>query len=553
MIEKQIPIGQLLEKFGYINKEQINIALNVQKANRMLLGEVLQKLNFVTPTIIAKVIAKQYGFEYMDLTDKFISKEALKIIPFEIANSRIILPITIENNELIVAMEQINDIDTIDYLKRLSPYPIRLVVSEKNKIQNKIRIQYSQLDNPIEKQIETIIHSIINEEEVDIVELVNLILNNAIKDSASDIHVTPDEDAIYIFFRIDGVLQLHYTIPRIAMQQIISRIKILSKMDISEQRVPQDGSFSHKFIGEKFDLRVSSIPTDRGENIVMRVLSSNISSFTLSNLGIEEKESILLKKVFNKPHGIVLVTGPTGSGKTTTLYSLLKHTNFTQKNIITIEDPIEYRLTFIRQTEVNPKAGYTFDKAIRHFMRQDPDVILVGEMRDEETAKLAVRAAITGHLVLSTLHTNDSVSTIPRLLDLGIKEYLISSSVLAIMAQRLVRKLCVSCKQPMEINRDELLKNGANAQILDKSITSFTVFKEVGCALCNHTGYKGREAVIEILILSDKIKDMITSEKTTLEIIQVAKEEGMLTLKENALLKVLQGKTSINEVERVVL
>ncbi len=553
MIEQQIPIGELLEKFGYINKEQINIALNVQKANRMLLGEVLQKLNFVTPTVIAQVIAQQYGFEYIELTNKYISKEALSIIPFETANTRLVLPIEIENNELIVAMEQVNDMDTIDYIKRLSPYPIKLVVAEKNKIQNKIRIQYSQLDNPIEKQIETIIDQIINEEEIKIVQLVSLILDNAIKDQASDIHITPDEDAIYIFFRIDGLLQLNYTIPKVAMNQIISRIKILSKMDISEQRIPQDGSFSHKFIGDKFDLRVSTIPTDLGENIVMRILSSNISSFSLQNLGIEEYESIKLKKAFNKPHGIVLVTGPTGSGKTTTLYSLLKHTNFTHKNIITIEDPIEYRLTFIRQTEVNHKAGYTFDTAIKHFMRQDPDVILVGEIRDEETAKLAVRAAITGHLVLSTLHTNDSVSTIPRLLDLGIKNYLISSSVLAIIAQRLVRKLCVACKEKVEITKNELIKYGANIQSLDKSSNSFIIFKECGCSLCNNTGFKGREAVVEMLMISDKIKDMITEGKSTLDIIKVAKEEGMQTLKENALLKVLEGKTSLVEVERVVL
>ena len=553
MEQKQIPIGKLLQKLGYITQEHIEVALNVQKADRQLLGEILQNLDFVTSTEIAKAVAQQYGFDYVDLDDRYISDEALAIVPFEMAQAKMILPLHIKDGELIVAVETVNDFDTIDYLKRVSSYPVKYVVGDKNKIKQKIELKYYQYHNPIDKQIEKKVEAFIDNEEVDIIDLVKLIINDAIKDGATDIHITPDVKVIYVFYRIDGVLHLIYTIPKVAMQQIASRIKILSKMDISEQRLPQDGGFEHQFIGTRFDLRVSTIPTDNGENIVMRLLSSSTASFNLSSLGFEDDEAKKLKELFNKPYGIVLVTGPTGSGKTTTLYSLLRHINFIEKNVITVEDPIEYRFSFIRQTEVNVKSGYTFDKAIRHFMRQDPDAMLVGEMRDEETAELAVRAAITGHLVLSTLHTNDAAGAIPRLLDLGVKDYLISSSVLAILAQRLVRKLCGSCKEPVQMTQDELVELGFEKEWLDNTTDEYFVFKEVGCDLCKNTGYKGREAIIEILTVSDAVKEMINQRKSPLEIFNQAQDEGMRSLKENAIRKVLQGKTSLNELKRVII
>ncbi|MEA3383624.1 MAG: ATPase, T2SS/T4P/T4SS family [Campylobacterota bacterium] len=553
MEQKQIPIGKLLQEAGYINQEQIEVALNVQKADRLLLGEILQNLDFVTPTEIAIAVARQYGFDYVDLDEKLVTNEALSIVPFEMAQSKMILPMHIKDGELVVAVDSVNDYDTIDYLKTVSTLPIKYVVADKNKIEQKIELKYYQFHNPIDKQIETMVDAFVANEEVEIVELVKLILNDAIKDGATDIHITPDVKVLYVFYRIDGVLHLSYTIPKVAMQQISSRIKILSKMDISEQRLPQDGGFSHEFIGSRFDLRVSTIPTDNGENIVMRILSSDTASFNLGSLGFEDDEAAKLKELFNKPYGIVLVTGPTGSGKTTTLYSLLRHINFIEKNVITIEDPIEYRFSFIRQTEVNLKSGYTFDRAIRHFMRQDPDAMLVGEMRDEETAELAVRAAITGHLVLSTLHTNDAAGAIPRLLDLGVKDYLISSSVLAILAQRLVRRLCPSCKEPVQVTQDDLVDLGFEREWLDTSTDEYFIFKEVGCDLCKKTGYKGREAIIEILTITDEIKEMINGKKSPLEIFRKAQDEGMRSLKQNAVRKVLQGKTSLNEIKRVII
>jgi len=553
MEQKQLPLGKLLQQAGYITNEQIEVALSVQKAERLLLGEVLQKLDFVTSTEIAIAIAKQYGYEYINLDETYITNEALQSVPFEIAQSKVILPLHIKNSELVVAAENVNDYDTIDYLNRISKHPIKLVVADKNKIVQNLEIKYYQLHNPIDKQIAQMVDAFLNNDEVDIIKLVELLINDAIKDQATDIHISPDKNVVYIFFRIDGVLHLSYTIPKASLQPMTSRIKILSKMDISEQRLPQDGGFSHSFIGNRYDLRVSTIPTDHGENIVMRLLSSSTASFNLESLGFEEDEADLLKELFNKPYGIVLVTGPTGSGKTTTLYSMLRHINFIEKNVITIEDPIEYRFSFVRQTEVNVKSGYTFDKAIRHFMRQDPDAMLVGEMRDEETAELAVRAAITGHLVLSTLHTNDSVGSIPRLLDLGIKDYLISSSVLAVLAQRLVRRLCVSCKEPVTISKQDIIARGYKEEWLEDIGDEVIVFKEVGCPLCKKSGYKGREAVIEILQISDTIKEMVNSSKSPFEIFKQAQIEGMRSLKQNAIKKVLKGKTSLNELKRVIV
>jgi len=553
MVEKQIPIGKLLQDAGYINQEQIDVALNVQKSERLLLGEILQKLDFVTGTEIAISVAKQYGYEYIDLDKKYISNEALSYLPFEMAQAKNILPIGLEYNELVVAVDSVTDYDMIDYIKRTVSHPVKLVVADQNKIKQKIELKYYQYHNPIDLQIQNAVDNFLAGDEVDVVELLKLFINDAIKDDATDIHFTPDINVLYVFYRIDGVLHLSYTLPKTAMQQLFSRVKILSKMDISEQRLPQDGGFSHEFVGTKFDLRVSTIPTDHGENIVMRLLSSSSFGFDLISLGFDKEEINTLKKLFNKPYGIILVTGPTGSGKTTTLYSMLRHIDFIQKNIITVEDPIEYRFSFIRQTEVNTKSGYTFQNAIRHFMRQDPDAMLVGEMRDEETAELALRAAITGHLVLTTLHTNDAAGAIPRLLDLGIKDYLISSSVLSVLAQRLVRKLCVACKEVVTMNRQELTAEGIKDEWLEPNINEFYISKEVGCDQCKKSGYKGREAVLEILEISDDIKTMINDNRSPLEIFNKAQENGMNSLKQSALKKVLQGKTSLSEIKRVIL
>ena len=545
------PIGKLLEDAGFITEEQIQVALNVQKANPMFFGEILQDLDFVTSNEIAEAIAMQNNLEYVNLATTVPSQEALKLVPYEIAKNKNILPISVQDNTLVVAMQDVNDIMTLDYLKKISLKQVKLVVADEASIARYGEIYYYQMSNPIEAEIKELVKQTLENKEIDVPHLVDLILNNAIKDKVTDIHITPENSAVHVFYRIDGVLRHYFALPKKLHSQIVARIKITCNLDISEQRKPQDGAFSYTFLNEGFDLRVSTLPTNHGENIVMRLLGKGASLFSLSHLGMTQENAKLVESYFSKPYGIVLIVGPTGSGKTTTLYSALRKVNSLEKNVMTIEDPIEYKFTFIKQTQLHEKAGYTFDAAIRAFMRQDPDVMLVGEIRDPQTAELAVRASITGHLVLSTLHTNDAIGTIPRLIDLQIPPYLIGSGLLGVIAQRLVRKLCPHCKKEREVSEKELLEMGISQTIINEYSTA-KVYEAVGCEQCKHTGYNGREAVVEILDVDKEIESLITQEASTLELLKVAKNKGMHTMKEDGYIKVLKGLTSFSEVNRVL-
>jgi len=545
------PIGKLLEEAGFITQEQIEVALDVQKANPKFFGEILQDLDFVTANEIAEAIALQSNMEYIDLSTRVPSQEALKIIPHEIAITKNILPLDIDEKVLTVATEDVHDIMTLDYLRKISQRQIKFLVADQKSIAKYTEIFYYQLENPIEARIHQIVQDTLEHKEIDIPELINLILNNAIKDRVTDVHITPEASATHVFYRIDGVLQHYYSLPSLLHPQMIARIKILCDMDISEHRKPQDGSFSYTFLKESFDLRVSTLPTNYGENIVMRLLGKSSSLFNLANLGLTEENVKKVEKYFTKPYGIVLIVGPTGSGKTTTLYSALRKVNSLEKNVMTIEDPIEYKFSFIKQTQLNIKAGYTFDAAIRAFMRQDPDVILVGEIRDPETAELAVRASITGHLVLSTLHTNNAIGTIPRLNDLKIPPYLVASGLLAILAQRLVRRLCPHCKNPITKTPQELINIGVPQEIIDLE-PNYTLYEAVGCSHCRNTGYIGREVITEIFELDAELEALITAEASTLELLKLAKQKGMMTMKEDGYLKVLKGQTTIDEIQRVI-
>jgi type IV pilus assembly protein PilB len=545
------PIGRLLEELGFINSDQIEVALDVQKASPKFLGEIFQDLDFITSNEIAEAIAIQNNLEYIDMEQIVPSPEALKLVPQNIATTRSILPISVDETYLVVATQEVNDLMTHDYLRKISQKQIKFVVGDKKAIARYAEIYYHQLENPIEVEIKEMVKQTLDGNEIDLPHLVNLLLNNAIKDRVTDIHVTPESTASHIFYRIDGVLQHYYSLPLELHQQIAARIKILSDLDISEQRRPQDGAFSYEFLNEDFDLRVSTLPTNFGENIVMRLLGKNASLFSLTHLGLSEENSKKVENYFTKPYGIILVVGPTGSGKTTTLYSALRKVDSLKKNVMTIEDPIEYKFSFIRQTQLNEKAGYDFNAAIRAFMRQDPDVMLVGEIRDSETAELAIRASITGHLVLSTLHTNDAVGTIPRLGDLDIPPYLIGSGLLAILAQRLVRKLCLTCKKKVEMTHEELTALNVTQRVLSKHPEP-TIYEAVGCNQCHNTGYTGRQAIIEILDVDEDIEAMISAKATTLEILKVAHKKGMHSMKEDGFDKVLKGVTTFAEIERVV-
>ncbi len=547
------PIGQLLKELGFITEEQVQVALEVQKHVKKSIGEIFIELSFVSPQELAQAIARQSGREFIDLSLHTPSLKALKLIDKHTAIQLETLPIEITGDKIIVAVSDPYNPNVIDAIQRKTLLEPEVYVSDKESILRNIEIHYERLVKPIDQQIEEVIRAS-QAAEANLPKLVELLLNNAIIERATDIHISPEVVASHVFYRIDGVLHHYYVIPKPIHQLIVSRVKILGNMDISEQRLPQDGSFSYTFLGENYDVRVSTAPTAYGENVVMRLLPKNLSLFNLRGLGFEEDTLKDFEEIITKPYGMVLVTGPTGSGKTTTLYAVLRRINSLKKNILTVEDPIEYKFPFIKQTQVNTKAGYSFAMAIRHFLRQDPDVMLVGEIRDEETAEMAVRAAITGHLVLSTVHTNDSVSTIPRLIDLKVKEYMVASGVLAISAQRLIRRNCTFCSKEFEITSGELLNMGFSKELIDKYSQNgvLKIKRGDGCEHCKGTGYKGRIAVVELLKIDEEIGSMIIGKSSPLLILQKAKEKGMRTLKEDSFLKMIKGITTPEEVKRVV-
>ncbi|NPA42010.1 MAG: type II/IV secretion system protein [Aquificae bacterium] len=546
-------LGELLRELGYLTEDQLEVALEVQKLNGKSLGSILVELSFVSPQELAQAIAHQAGKEFVDLSVYHPSTEALKLLDKATALQLEVLPLSIEGGKLLVAVSDPFNINIIDLITRKTGLEVEVYVSDRESILRSIEIYYEQLESPLEDRIRDLIEKSLKN-EADIPKLVDLLINEAVIERATDIHISPESLASHVFYRIDGVLHHYFSMPKDIHPSVVSRIKIISGMDISEQRLPQDGAFTYTFLGENYDVRVSTVPTAYGENAVLRMLPKNLSLFNLRNLGFEEDILLQFEEVISKPYGMVLVTGPTGSGKTTTLYASLRRINSLRKNILTVEDPIEYRFPFIKQTQVNERAGYTFAKAVRHFLRQDPDVILIGEIRDEETAEMAVRASITGHLVLSTLHTNDAVSTIPRLIDLKVKEYMVASGVLAISAQRLIRKICVFCKEEYEASVDELKRFGFSDESIKKFADSdrLKLARGKGCEHCKGTGYLGRVAIVELLRIDEEIGDMIVRGYPPLALLQKAREKGMRTLKEDGLLKVLKGITTPEEVKRVV-
>lgn len=534
------PIGTFLEEAGIITSKQIDVALAVQKSTKGYLGEILQDLDFVTSQEIAKAIAKQRGLSFIEIEDTPIDTKALAMIPKAVALNKKILPIRIKDEHLIVAASEINDITTSDYIAQQTGLKTAYQVCDRQKLAMMIELHYYQLENPIEKRIERLLE----EDEPDVVHLIDLIIQNAIKDRATDIHFTPDAQVVHVFFRIDGVLKHYYALHKELHANIVARIKIVSNLDIAEQRLPQDGSFMQTFLDQEYDLRVSTMLTDRGENVVLRILSRSSSLFNLDELGLKADEKVALKQMVNRPYGMVLVTGPTGSGKTTTLYASLRQIDTLEKNVLTVEDPIEYRFAFAKQTQINEKSGFTFSKAIRHFMRQDPDVMLIGEIRDSETAELAVRASITGHLVLSTLHTNSAIETITRLLDMGISSDLIATALHAVVAQRLVRKVCPKCAKSTSISGDRLGLNKTE---------SYSVKIAQGCEFCHGTGYFGRVAIVEMMRIDEGLKELIAQGKPTFDLIHYAQSIGFKSMRSVAVEKVIEQITTLEEIDRVTL
>jgi type II secretory ATPase GspE/PulE/Tfp pilus assembly ATPase PilB-like protein len=543
-----VRIGDLLKARGLLNDRQLHIALVQQKVTGDLLGNSLVKLGFVSSKEMGQILAEQAGIEFIDLSEYIISENALKAIPKDMAEKSGLIPLDMENGKLSIGITNPSNILAVDTVARLTKMQPRVHMVDTDNFRDALEKAYFFLENPIQQRIEGIVNEIKAADSAagaQVTSLTDLIIMDGIRRNGTDIHINPTADIVHIFYRIDGVLQYGHGIPKAAHGGIISRIKILSQLDIAEQRLPQDGSFTFTFLNKPYDIRVSTVPSIYGENMVMRVLAGTGALPRLERLGFDDLNVKRIKTLFHKPYGIILITGPTGSGKTTTLYAALREVDLLDRNVLTVEDPVEYKLSFVKQTQVNDKVGYDFALAGRNFMRQDPDVMLLGEIRDEETAKIAIRASITGHLVLSTLHTNDSITAIPRLLDLNVDRFLMSSALLAVMAQRLLRKICHSCKTEYDLDEHE------KEIFKEYDITRTTAFKGKGCPKCGNTGYSGRTLIGEILIINDEIRELIFTSASVNAIKAAAVRSGMRVLREDGIRKAADGITTLEEVIRV--
>lgn len=555
---KERDIIDILLKKGIIAQDQIEEARKEIQKTGLSIDKALIRLGYVSEDDIAKTIASEMGVPYMDIKGYIVDPDVIKLIPEATAKKFKIIPLFKVGNSLSLSMANPQDIVAIDEARKKSGFNvIEPVLSIEKDIEAAIEQYYvvsgtmedvvKGIPKPKGPQMEEFGTETLAKmaEEAPVVRLVNLVIADAVKNRASDIHIEPEEDKVRVRYRVDGVLHEIVTPPKHLQNALISRIKILSKMDIAEKRKPQDGRIMMRMEEKEIDMRVSTFPTVHGENIVMRILDKENAIMKLNDLGMKPEDLKKFNELIRRPHGIILVTGPTGSGKTTTLYASLSEINSIEKNIITIEDPVEYEIPLIRQTQVNPKVGLTFATGLRNILRQDPDIIMVGEIRDKETAEVAIQSALTGHLVFSTLHTNDAASSLTRLIDMGVEPFLISSTVIGLIAQRLVRVICKKCKETYT-PLDETLKD---IGLSDKRATVF--YRGKGCIECNKTGYKGRIAIYELLIMDEELRKMVIEKKSSDQIKKIATEKGLVTLHEDGIKKVQDGITTIEELLRV--
>ncbi|MCD4668997.1 MAG: Flp pilus assembly complex ATPase component TadA [Actinomycetia bacterium] len=550
-------IGEILVNKKLITNTQLNETLETQKETGKKLGEILVSKGFINEQTLVDLVSLQRGYNTIDLSKEqdSIDESVSNLISKDFAFKRKVFPFKLEDGTLHVAMTDPRDINVIDELRLLTGYNVKPFITTQKDIDDIIK-QHTSDDYNL-KEVQEIMKdadlSISEKYDEDIVEknplvkLANQIILKAISLRASDVHIEPQEKSCTIRFRVDGVLQKIKDVPKTVQRLLISRYKIMGGLDITENRLPQDGRGSIKFQSRIIDLRFASIPSVYGENITVRILDRDDNVFNLDKSGMLPEDYKKYKRMISMAHGSVIITGPTGSGKTTTLYASLTRIASVEKKIFTIEDPVEYRFPGIIQVQVNSKINMDFSRGLRSMLRSDPDIIMVGEIRDLETAKIAMEASITGHLVLTTLHTNDAPSSLTRLLEMGIESYMISSAVKGIVAQRLVRRLCEKCKKKADIS-SVTLEEEVRPILKGKKI-----FKNVGCSRCNNTGYRGRIGVYSVMVVSKKIREMLLNHKSTDAIKEVAKKEGMRTLMEASAEKVALGVTSIDEMYRVVL
>ena len=557
-------IGQLLVKENLISADQLSKARDEATVKGQRLGAQITQLGFLDEGELTDFVAKQYGVPSMDLDQIEIDPEVAQLIPQEVVQKHNVMPINRAGSTLILATADPSNIFALDDIKFLTGYNIQPVVASEEAIRRCIEANYQQDDllNQVMAGFDDAGIDFVTEEDdfdptlatneaedAPVVKLVNLILTDAIKKEASDIHIEPYEKSFRVRYRIDGILYEVMKPPIKLRNAITSRLKIMSELDIAERRLPQDGRIKLKMgRGKEMDFRVSVLPTLFGEKIVLRLLDKSNLQLDMTKLGFEVDQLKEFKESIHQPFGMVLVTGPTGSGKTTTLYSALSELNGVGENISTAEDPVEFNLEGINQVQMHEDIGLNFAAALRSFLRQDPDVIMVGEIRDFETAEIGVKAALTGHMVLSTLHTNDAPSTVNRLLNMGIEPFLVSSAVNCIVAQRLARRICSECSEKdLDLGKDELIASGLSEDELE----GFQPMKGAGCTSCSDTGYKGRVAIYEVMVLSEEIKDFVLNGASTAELKREAIRGGMVTLRRSALNKLLEGTTTLSEVHRV--
>ncbi|MFC1782145.1 GspE/PulE family protein [Planctomycetota bacterium] len=510
----------------------------------------------------ARSLAKKHGFEFVKLTELELSPHIVRVLPESLVVQHKVIAVKLEADTLYVAMVDPWNLSALDEINLVTGFNVKQVVATKHEITQVINKHYGVEQTTKQELVDAKFHQedigqsseaiddlALTGEAGQVIRLINSIIKDAIDSCASDIHLEPRDEGMYVRFRIDGILQNIMTIPVSVMKEVISRVKILAKMDITERRRAQDGHIDLKYKSNDYDMRVSVTPTINGEKTVIRVLNRHTALTNLTQLGLAKEDIELLKSVVNIPHGMVLVTGPTGSGKTTTLYALLQSINAIEKNIITIENPVEYKLDRINQIQIDPAINETFASVLRNILRQDPDVIMVGEVRDQETAEIAVQAAQTGHLVLTTMHTNNAATAVTRLRDLGIPPFLISSCVATAIAQRLVRKICLECRIEYQPTKEEL------KSISVEDASGWTVYRNDGCGYCFGTGYRGRIGVYEIININEDIRETIMHERSSSELEKMAIEKGAMrnTLIQAALRNVREGITTINEVKRVIV
>lgn len=545
---------------GVIGEDQMAEAKDLAASQGIKLEEALVRLEYLSSEEVGQAQAKQYGFEFLDLTGMQIPSSVIEMVPESVARENFVIPLSREDDgALVIAMHDPMAYDVIEKLQFIINREIKPMVAAKEAIQAAINRHYGQnetesVDSMLQEFTETAIDFTETElassgvtaedENAPIIKLSNLIISEAVNMRASDIHIEPFEDRVRIRYRIDGELVERDSPPRRLLSALISRFKIMGQIDISEKRRPQDGRIKTRVAGRDFDLRVSILPTNHGQAIVMRILDRENIKVGIRNLGFSEENYRRFQNVIRRPNGIFLVTGPTGSGKTTTLYSALGELNRPDRKIITAEDPVEYYLPGINQVEVKASIGLDFARIIRAMLRQAPNVILVGEIRDTETAEMAIQASLTGHLVFSTLHTNDAPSSITRLIDMGVQPFLVASSVMAVMAQRLVRVICPKCKEPGKPDPGELQFLG----VTEEQIAGAKFMKGKGCSHCQHTGYRGRKAVFELMMMNSTLRDMTFKSEPAQNIRRQAKLFGMKTLVDDALDKALLGVTTVTEV-----